>query len=98
MISKEELAKGKGPQVRKNAYKLKQILEHKLLATGIQIKVDLRENSKLNDRIGALMAEKGSKGVIVIGSQESDIMETLADIQDLEVSIKREGAVHKCLI
>ena len=48
--------------------------------TGTKVKVDLRETLKLNDRIGALIAEKGSKGVIVIGTEESQRLQGASDI------------------
>ena len=66
--------------------------------TGTKVKIDLRETLKLNDRIGALMAEKGSRGVIVIGTEESQRLQSASDIKCLEVSIKRKGEVQKCLV
>ena len=71
MITKQELKQAQGPHIRKSAFRLKQILEQRLSSSGVEIKVDMREGIKLNERIGSLMSGTESKGVIVIGLEES---------------------------
>lgn len=67
MITKEELKQEKGPRIRKSAFRLKHLLQQKLAASGVEIKIDFREGIKLNERIGVLMSGEVSQGVIVIG-------------------------------
>ena len=98
MITKEELKQEAGPRIRKSAFRLKQLLQLKLAASGVEIKIDLREGIKLNERIGSLMSGEGSQGVIVIGFEESERIELMQDLDHFQVSIKKQGQITKCLV
>ena len=58
----------------------------------------MREGIKLNERIGSLMSGTESKGVIVIGLEESSKIEHMQDLDNFEVSIKKEGQITKCSV
>ena len=58
----------------------------------------MREGIKLNERIGSLMSGTESKGVIVIGLEESSKIEHMQDLDSFEVSIKKEGQITKCSV
>ena len=83
--------------IREKCFLLKKALEEQLRETGVEIQLDLREKLKLNERLNILMSPKASKGVIVIGLTEAEKLSDLSDIDELEVSIKREGQTENTI-
>ena len=97
IVPKHESQEGHGKLIREKCFLLKKALEGQLRESGVEVQLDLREKLKLNERLNILMSPKASKGVIVIGLTEAEKLSDLSDIDELEVSIKREGQTENTI-